>query len=256
VTSPVCHRLIERLSRIKEIRREDSRAFGQRITLALNFGKRSSRDQQAGALRREQKRKKRSIGIYKWACSIYLAQIAKSMVLGDLLGHPLASIDVCRPLVGVRACWTGENQQGHDRQSENPPRAHDSSSAAATTTTTTIATGCSSFATPAGHRYHPPLYIYVSTTNTTTATVATVPTARQGSSDATVTLPRHRDEYHGRHDAPRLPAIGRVSTAVDGTSQRVPRVFLSVLVFLSLSIPRDPRMRILFFLLLYTRTSG
>ncbi|KYN32884.1 hypothetical protein ALC56_12837 [Trachymyrmex septentrionalis] len=100
----------------------------------------------------------------------------KSVVLGDSPGHLLSSIDVCRPLVGVRARSTAESQQGHDRQSENPPRAHDSSTAAPTTT---IATGCSSFATPASHSYHPLLYI---STNNTTATVAT---ARQGSSDTT-----------------------------------------------------------------------
>ncbi|EGI61969.1 hypothetical protein G5I_09734 [Acromyrmex echinatior] len=100
----------------------------------------------------------------------------KSVVLGNSLGHLLSSIDVCRPLVGIRARSTAESEQGHDRQSENPPRAHDSSTAAPTTM---IATGCPSFATPASHSYHPLLYI--STTNTT----ATVATACQGSSDTT-----------------------------------------------------------------------
>ncbi|KYN06590.1 hypothetical protein ALC62_02444 [Cyphomyrmex costatus] len=95
----------------------------------------------------------------------------KTTVLRDSPGHLLSSIDVCCPLVGIRARSTAESQQGHDCQSENPPRAHDSSSAAPTTT---IATGCSSFATPVSHSYHSLLYryIYISTTNTT-ATVAT-----------------------------------------------------------------------------------
>lgn len=119
------------------------------------FRNRARRSKRTIAKITEKKGKSRIQSTGHWICDTDLAQIAKVVVLGDPLGHLFSSVDVCGPLVGIRACWTAESQQGHDRQSENPPRAHDSTSAAPT-----IATGCSSFAASAGRRYHPALYIY------------------------------------------------------------------------------------------------